>query len=90
MTNGRYKLISYYNLKEWELFDLQSDPQEMKSVYGDPQYADIQKQMETELARLRKELLVPENDPPESIRKPNPNNKAPSNKKAPPKKNADK
>ena len=90
VTNGRYKLISYYNLKEWELFDLQSDPQEMKSVYGDPQYADIQKQMETELARLRKELLVPENDPPESIRKPNPNNKAPSNKKAPPKKNADK
>jgi hypothetical protein len=28
----RYKLISYYNINQWELFDLEKDPDEMESV----------------------------------------------------------
>ncbi len=28
----RYKLISYYNINQWELFDLQKDPDEMESL----------------------------------------------------------
>lgn len=49
----RYKLIYYYLIDEWELFDLKNDPGEMKSVYNDPRYADVVKEMKTELNRLR-------------------------------------
>jgi hypothetical protein len=31
-------------------------------VCGKPEYADVQKELETELARLRKELAVPRDD----------------------------
>jgi len=55
VRNDRYKLINFHNIKEWELYDLQKDPLELKSVYDDPAYADIQKQMHQELVRLRKQ-----------------------------------
>ena len=63
VTNGHHKLIYFYQKEEWELFDLKKDPNEMKSVHGDPNYAAVQKEMEIELARLRKEFKVPEVDP---------------------------
>ena len=49
----RYKLINYYELGEKELFDLETDPMEMKSVYNDPEYASIQTELEQELVRLK-------------------------------------
>ena len=50
----RYKLIHfYYDIDEWELYDLEKDPDEMKSVYNDPQYADTVKELKAELVRLR-------------------------------------
>jgi arylsulfatase A-like enzyme len=52
----RYKLIYYYTLKEWELFDLQKDPHELKSVYDDPAYAQVREDLTKELKRLRAEL----------------------------------
>ncbi|MGC6564073.1 MAG: sulfatase [Akkermansiaceae bacterium] len=72
VTNGRHKLISYYQKGEWELFDLKKDPDEMKSVYYEEEYLAVRKEMESELARLRKELKVPEKDPerPKRQRKP--------------------
>jgi len=61
-----HKLIYYYGKAlgskgavnqdtppEWELFDLKKDPREMKNVYGDPAYAKVQRQLTTELERLR-------------------------------------
>ena len=68
MTNGRYKLIHFYGpshiktetYDEWELFDLVEDPNELKSVYGDPAYNEIQEEMLTELTRLREKYQVPE------------------------------
>ena len=39
-----------------ELFDLQNDPQELKSVYGVPEYAATQAELQKELLRLRTEL----------------------------------
>ena len=68
VVTQRYKLVHFYEspFNYWELFDLQKDPQELKSVYGTPDYATVQKELETELARLRRELKVPESDPPES------------------------
>ncbi|MGD2123125.1 MAG: sulfatase [Gemmatimonadota bacterium] len=49
----RYKLIHYYETGEWELFDLEADPHELRSVYGDPAYAEIREELKTELIRLR-------------------------------------
>ena len=50
----RHKLIFFHELDEWELFDLEKDPREMKSVYDDPAYAEVVGEMKAELARLKK------------------------------------
>lgn len=60
VRTDRYKLMCFYNLGEWEMYDLEKDPQEMHSVYGDPAYADIQTELHAELERLREELKVGE------------------------------
>lgn len=61
VVTDRYKLVRFYATKtEYrELFDLRNDPHEMRSVFGDPRYADAQKSLENELKRLRAELKVP-------------------------------
>ena len=59
----RYKLIHYYEVGEWELFDLDKDPEEMKNVVGDDAYRGIRKELESKLAALRKQYAVPEKDP---------------------------
>ncbi len=41
---------------EWELFDLLQDPREMHSVYGHPAYADVQRALKAELARLQQQV----------------------------------
>ncbi len=53
----RYTLIHYYHqMDEWELFDLEKDPHELVSVYDDPAYGDVVKELKAELSRLRTEL----------------------------------
>ena len=59
VRNSRYKLMHFYDINEWELFDLEKDPKEMKSVHGDPKYAATLKHMRGELAKLRKQYEVP-------------------------------
>ena len=49
----RHKLVYYYQTREWELFDLQTDPSEMVSVYADPAYAATVADLKLELRRLR-------------------------------------
>jgi hypothetical protein len=64
-----YKLIYYYGEAlgqpnavdiskepEWELFDLNKDPNEMKSVYHDPEYKDVVAELKVELRRLQNEV----------------------------------
>jgi len=54
VRTDRYKLIHfYYDVDEWELYDLEKDPQEMKSVYNDPAYAQIRAQLHLKLNDLR-------------------------------------
>jgi arylsulfatase A-like enzyme len=54
VRTDRYKLIHfYYDVDEWELYDLVNDPNEMRSVYDDPEYAEIQKTMHIRLNELR-------------------------------------
>lgn len=68
VTDGRFKLIHFYeaDVNEWELYDLHNDRAEVVNLYGRETYAGVQKKMQTELARLREELEVPEVDPPET------------------------
>jgi arylsulfatase A-like enzyme len=49
----RYKLIHFYDIDEWELYDLEKDPQEMRSVYADPGYAKVVVDMKQRLEELR-------------------------------------
>jgi len=76
VVTDRYKLVRFYDPQPayWELFDLGKDPLELKSVYGQPDYAEVQKDLEAELTRLRDALKVTEQDPPETMiqRKPRP------------------
>ncbi len=55
----RYKLIHYYDLGEWELFDLENDPREMKSLYADPAYESVREELLAELRKLEKQYQVP-------------------------------
>lgn len=49
-----YKLVHFYHdVDEWELYDRKKDPQEMKSVYNDPAYADVVARLHEELKELR-------------------------------------
>lgn len=62
----RYKIIYYYNdgmgipgtgpftySPEWELFDLQVDPGEVRNVYDDPAYDDVRSDMARRMWRAQ-------------------------------------
>ncbi len=55
VRNERHKLVYYYQTREWELFDLESDPSEMRNVYADPANASTVAELKRELRRLRSE-----------------------------------
>jgi arylsulfatase A-like enzyme len=70
VRTDRYKLIHFYNLDEWELYDLARDPSELRSCHDDPQYAEVRERLHAELDRLRAELEVPEDTRPIDVRRP--------------------
>ncbi len=53
IRTDRYKLIHYYKIHEWELFDLVKDPLELVSVYFRPEYKDIERSLAIQLDTLR-------------------------------------
>jgi hypothetical protein len=69
VVTDRYKLVQFYEpeMNYRELFDLETDPRELRSVYDQPVQARVQEELSRELSRLRKELNVPSPDPPESM-----------------------
>jgi arylsulfatase A-like enzyme len=65
-TDGRWKIVYYYNdglgyagsshwtyPPEWEMFDLERDPDELTSVHDDPAYADVREDLEARLWRAQ-------------------------------------
>ena len=50
--------LAVHRTGERDLFDLEKDPWEMTSVYGDPAYADVQAEVEADLARLIEEIDI--------------------------------
>jgi arylsulfatase A-like enzyme len=64
----RYKLIFFDQIGQYEMYDLKSDPQEMKNLYHHPEYQDIVMTLKNELARLQSDL---DDDPANMGDKPN-------------------
>ena len=58
VITDRFKLVHFYkpDVDYWELYDREKDPNEMKSFYADPSYADVVKELKVELAKLRSDL----------------------------------
>ena len=57
MSTERYKLIHYYfDIDEWELYDIQADPLEMRNVYNDPAYSLIRNFLHKRLEVLMEEF----------------------------------
>ncbi len=52
----RYKLIFFNKINQWELYDLKTDPRELKNLANDPAHADTVKKLREEMYRLKKEL----------------------------------
>ncbi len=63
VVTATHKLVHYYADNEWGLYDMELDPLEINSVYGDPGYERITEELKAEIVRLRQELKVPEQDP---------------------------
>ena len=55
----RYKLVYFHDSNEWNLYDLQEDPNEMQSFYNNPKYAEVQKKMHEEYERVREQYDAP-------------------------------
>ena len=62
VRTDRYKLIHFFEpgRNYWELYDLERDPQEMRSRYGDPELAEVQEELKAELERLAERFGAPE------------------------------
>jgi len=60
VATKRYKLIHFYDLDEWEFYDLEVDPHEMQNMYDNLKYASTVNDLKKELLRLRKLYKVPE------------------------------
>ncbi len=65
VVTDRHKLVCYYQtsqadgekeINDWELLDLEVNPEETKSFLGDPAYAEVRDQLFQELTRLRREV----------------------------------
>lgn len=57
----RYKLIHYYETpEEFELYDLQNDPEERNNLYGKPETDELVKTLRQQLEELRRQTRDPE------------------------------
>jgi arylsulfatase A-like enzyme len=52
VRTDRHKLIWFHTSDEWELYDLASDPDELRNRHGDPELAEVQARLEGHLERL--------------------------------------
>jgi len=67
VTTKRFKLIRFYgkgtpNQEEFELYDLKTDPHEMKNLYSNPEYAGQIAKLKKELKRLKDVYKVPSDE----------------------------
>ncbi|OQP49840.1 sulfatase family protein [Niastella populi] len=53
IRGDRYKLIYFYTVNEWELYDLQTDAREQKNLIRSPKHQTLIAQLKKELHKLR-------------------------------------
>jgi len=74
-----HKLIYFWKKDQWELYDLQRDPDELHNIYSDPAQQPLVAKLKTELAKLKKELKdddqFAEQQPPPGVDGPFPDKK---------------
>jgi len=58
IRTDKLKLMWFPGTKEWNLFDLEKDPQELKSVHADPAYAAILEGLKKRYEELKTEYHV--------------------------------
>jgi arylsulfatase A-like enzyme len=56
VRTDRYKLICFDRTGQWELYDLDKDPREMKNLYSLPACAGVVKDLKRDILRLQAEL----------------------------------
>ncbi len=57
----RWKYIHYFEEpEEFELYDIQNDPEEMNNLYANPAFADVVTQLRERMAELRRDLRDPD------------------------------
>ncbi|MEO5591450.1 MAG: sulfatase [Chitinophagaceae bacterium] len=60
IRSDHYKLIYFYENKEWEFYNLQKDPEEINNVYANPVYKKQISEMKKRLAGMQKKYKDPE------------------------------
>jgi hypothetical protein len=53
VRTDQYKLVYFYTVGEWELYDLKKDPQELQNVYFDKRHKETATIMRRELEEAR-------------------------------------
>ena len=68
VVTDRYKLVRFDtpDIDTWELFDLKTDPLELKDVSAEATHAPIVEELKAEMGRLREQLKVPDQLPPKA------------------------
>jgi arylsulfatase A-like enzyme len=56
VRTATHKLVYFWKKDQWELFDLRSDPAELRNLYGQPGREAVTAELRAALARLRAEL----------------------------------
>ena len=51
IRDQRYKLISFYELNQWEFYDLKNDPNELNNLINDQSWSN-------EVIRMKKRLKI--------------------------------
>ena len=51
IRDERYKLISFYELNQWEFYDLKNDPNELNNLINDQSWSN-------EVIRMKKRLKI--------------------------------
>ncbi|MCZ6673223.1 MAG: DUF4976 domain-containing protein, partial [Verrucomicrobia bacterium] len=56
--DGRYKLIHFYEIDEWEFFDCETDPHEMHNRISDASFRNTINSLKIELSNLKRQYKV--------------------------------
>jgi arylsulfatase A-like enzyme len=53
IRTNHYKLVYFYTINEWELYDLKKDPAENNNIYSDPANKTLVSQLKKQLIERR-------------------------------------